>query len=253
MVRPLLSLVATGALVWTAVAPLPGADAASPVAGLQAMTPAESGPISPSEALERDPHRVGVTEADGLPPSDASLADAQRDVGTDGLAPADEARANQIAARLRNRHTALPERERIALAYTIVREARAQGLEPDLVVAVIEVESAGYHLAVSHVGAMGLMQLLPSTGEELAHRLKIEWLGPDTLFDPTTNIRLGTAYLRQLANRYDGDVDIALAAYNWGPGRIDRRLRRGASVPSRYVEQVMRAYDRNLDRVSRSS
>jgi soluble lytic murein transglycosylase-like protein len=164
----------------------------------------------------------------------------------------DDAIARQILARLSARHTALPARERLALARTVVREARAHNLEPDLVIAVIEVESAGYHLAVSHVGAMGLMQLLPSTAEELAGKHGIAWHGDDTLFDPTTNVKLGTAYLRQLADRY-GDVSIALAAYNWGPGRIDRRLRRGATVPSRYIEQVMQAYDRSNRSLSRRS
>jgi soluble lytic murein transglycosylase-like protein len=156
----------------------------------------------------------------------------------------DEELVSHILERLSIRHTALSESERLALVLTIIREARAHDLEPGLVVAVIEVESAGYHLATSHVGAMGLMQLLPSTGKELAGRLNIEWKGDDTLFDPTINVRLGTAYLRQLADRY-GNVNTALAAYNWGPGRIDRRLRRGATVPSRYIEQVRRAVDRN--------
>ena len=159
---------------------------------------------------------------------------------------------SRIFARLSARHTALPPRERMSLARTIVREARAHDFEPDLVLAVIEVESAGYHLAVSHVGAMGLMQLLPSTAEELAGKLGLDWHGNDTLFDPTVNIKLGTAYLRELADRY-GNVTIALAAYNWGPGRIDRRLRRGATVPSRYIEQVMRAYDRRPDTGPRRS
>jgi soluble lytic murein transglycosylase-like protein len=152
--------------------------------------------------------------------------------------------AIQIFNRLSARHTALPERERIALVRTIMYEARAHRLAPSLVVAVIEVESGGYHLAVSHVGAMGLMQLLPSTGEELASRLDIEWKGPDTLFDPNINVRLGTAYLRQLTDQF-GSVDTALAAYNWGPGRIGRRLQRGSTVPTRYIEQVMNAVDRN--------
>jgi soluble lytic murein transglycosylase-like protein len=158
----------------------------------------------------------------------------------------------QILRRFAMRHTALSERERVALVHTIVREARVQNLEPSLVVAVIEVESAGYHLAVSHVGAMGLMQLLPSTGKELAAQMNIEWKGPDTLFDPLINVRLGTAYLRQLADQF-GSVHTALAAYNWGPGRIHRRLRRGRAVPSGYIEQVMRAVDRSaMITVSRS-
>lgn len=156
----------------------------------------------------------------------------------------DDAIATQILERFAMRHTALSERERIALAYVIIEEARKYNLEPDLVMAVIEVESAGYHLAKSHVGALGLMQLLPSTGKELAGKRGIEWKGPDTLFDPIINVRLGTTYLRELADRYDGNVSIALAAYNWGPGRIDRRLRRGATVPSQYIEKVMRAVDR---------
>jgi len=164
----------------------------------------------------------------------------------------DQEIADRILDRLSMRHTALPERERIALVQTILEEARIHDLDPGLVVAVIEVESAGYHLAVSHVGAMGLMQLLPSTGKELADRMGIEWKGPDTLFDPSINVKLGTAYLRQLTDRF-GNVHTALAAYNWGPGRINRRLRRGATVPSGYIEQVMRAVDRNtIAAVSRS-
>jgi soluble lytic murein transglycosylase len=91
---------------------------------------------------------------------------------------------------------------------------------------------------------MGLMQLLPATGKELAMKLGIEWHGDETLFDPIINVRLGTAYLSQLRKRY-GSVHTALAAYNWGPGRIDRRLRRGANVPTGYPTKVMRAFDRN--------
>ena len=151
----------------------------------------------------------------------------------------------KILRRLSIRHTGLTERERARLARTIIQESRAHDLDPDLVIAVIEVESAGYHLAVSRVGAMGLMQILPATGKEFAGMIGIEWMGKDTLFDPFINVRLGTAYLRELADRY-GDVSVALAAYNWGPGRIDRRLRRGAEVPSAYIGQVMRAYERNL-------
>ena len=94
----------------------------------------------------------------------------------------------------------------------------------------MHVESRFYNFAVSPVGAIGLMQVMPETGEELAARLGIHWVGPQTLFDPTVNVRLGVAYLRELSDRYDGNLPTALAAYNWGPGHIDRRLRLGTAT-----------------------
>lgn len=178
-------------------------------------------------------------------PSNISITETRdADTISNQTALTDEVILARLLHRLSIRHTGLPERGRLRVAKAILQEARVHDLDPDLVIAVIEVESAGYHLAVSHVGAMGLMQLLPSTGKELAGKLDIEWMGDDTLFDPVINIKLGTAYLRELADRF-GDVQVALAAYNWGPGRIDRRLRRGATVPSKYIEQVMRAYTRH--------
>lgn len=162
--------------------------------------------------------------------------------------PDPETRA--IARELARRHTGLGAQEILPLAHRIVTEARRHELEPALVMAVIEVESSGYHMAVSSVGALGLMQLLPSTAEEVARDFGIPWNGPDTLFDPYTNVRLGTAYLRVLADRYRGDVSMALAAYNWGPGRIDRRLRRGVAMPERYVSKVMTAYDGNTEQIA---
>jgi soluble lytic murein transglycosylase-like protein len=197
---------------------------------------------NPSNLAQGSAHFLSEPPSVSAGPPDAAVAGPSL-----AVEPRDQEIVAQILQRFAVRHTALPERERRRLAHAIVIEARALRLEPDLVMAVIEVESAGYHLAQSHVGALGLMQLLPSTGEELAGKLGIEWMGPDTLFDPIINIRLGTAYLRQLADRYDGNVEIALAAYNWGPGRIDRRLRRGATVPSLYIEQVKRAVNRYAD------
>ena len=107
--------------------------------------------------------------------------------------------------------------------------------------AVIHVESSGRTLAVSPVGALGLMQIMPPTGKELALRHGIPWKGPDTLLDPFVNVKLGVAYLRKLTDRYK-DVSVALAAYNWGPGRIDSRLRAGEGVPSLYPNRVMQVY-----------
>lgn len=146
-----------------------------------------------------------------------------------------------ISAALSRRATGLTGAEIAAVARTVVVEAHRHALEPKLVLAVMHVESRFYNFAVSPVGAIGLMQVMPETGAELAARMGIDWVGPQTLFDPTTNVTLGVAYLRELSDRY-GSISTALAAYNWGPGRIDRRLRQGTALPDQYPGLVLEAY-----------
>jgi soluble lytic murein transglycosylase-like protein len=108
-----------------------------------------------------------------------------------------------------------------ALRYeTLVQDyASRTSLRPELVRAVIQVESGYNARATSPVGAMGLMQLMPQTARELGVR---------DPYDPADNIRGGTKYLRQLLDKYDGDEQLALAAYNAGPGAVDRH---GKQVP----------------------
>ena len=147
-----------------------------------------------------------------------------------------------VAAHLgSHRRTGMTESEIAAVARAIVGESRRHGIDPALVLAVIHVESRYDAFVVSRVGAMGLMQILPSTGEELAAREGVHWRGPQTLFDPVVNVRLGVAYLRELTDRY-GITSMALAAYNWGPGHIDRRLDRGTPLPTVYPALVLEAY-----------
>ena len=141
--------------------------------------------------------------------------------------------------------TGLTDIEIARLAHTVVVEARRHHFDPSLVLAVIHVESRFDTYAVSPKDALGLMQLLPSTGEELAPIVGVEWHGPQTLFDPVANVRLGVAYLRQLTDRYDGNVRTALVAYNWGPGRIDQFVRAGEALPREYSTLVLAAYDRS--------
>ncbi len=95
----------------------------------------------------------------------------------------------------------------------IVAEARARNLDPVLVKSVIWVESCFDQHAVSRVGAHGLMQLMPATAAEL---------GVKDRFDPAQNIRGGVTYLARMLERFDDDLDLALAAYNAGPGAVAR-------------------------------
>lgn len=95
----------------------------------------------------------------------------------------------------------------------IRREAVRHSLSPDLIRAVIQVESAFDANAVSPKGAMGLMQIMPVTAADLGVR---------NPFHPEENIAAGTAYLRQLLDRYDQKLDLALAAYNAGPASVEK-------------------------------
>ncbi len=142
---------------------------------------------------------------------------------------------------LKERRSGLSEAEIQQVAATIVRDADMRGIDPNLVIAVIHIESRGNTYALSPVGAMGMMQIMPPTGEELAARLDIPWRGSQTLFDPLLNVRLGIAYLEQLERRY-GSMATALAAYNWGPGRIDSRIQHGVALPVVYSGSVLATY-----------
>jgi soluble lytic murein transglycosylase-like protein len=158
---------------------------------------------------------------------------------------ADPALESVLAHLVRHaRRTGLTAGEIETLAHTLVAEARRHDLDPRLVLAVVHVESRYDTYAVSNMDAMGLMQILPSTGEWLAPQVGVEWQGPQTLFDPISNVRLGVAYLRMLLDRYDGNLSAALVAYNWGPGHVDGRLREGGALPATYSDLVFAAYGR---------
>jgi len=154
-----------------------------------------------------------------------------------------ELNVEEIANSLRRiRYTGLLPADITHLAKVIHRESKRQDLSPALVLALIRVESSGYNFAKSNKGARGLMQLLPTTAAYVAKKIGDPWEGPDSLYDSDTNVRLGVAYLRQLVDRYDGSVHNALAAYNWGPGRISGFIQKGKAVPAGYADRVLSTY-----------
>ncbi len=91
----------------------------------------------------------------------------------------------------------------------------------------------------SRAGAVGLMQLMPATGRDVAKEIDLPYLGLATLVDPESNIRLGTSYLGQMAQRYGGNQVLATAAYNAGPHRVDRWLPEKGTIDARvWIENI---------------
>jgi hypothetical protein len=120
------------------------------------------------------------------------------------------------------------------LAVKIYDYATKHGVEPDVAYGLVFTESTFRERAVSHVGARGLTQLMPRTAK---------WLDPAVsnrdLFDPDVNLDLGFRYLRQLIDKYEGDLHHALTAYNRGPGTVDRILDRGGNPDNGYAGKVL--------------
>lgn len=115
----------------------------------------------------------------------------------------------------------------------IEKTARDHGLDPNLVRAVVKAESNFDPRAVSKAGAMGLMQLMPGTAKDM---------GVSDPFDPFQNLYGGTRYLREMLDRYSGDINQALAAYNWGPGNLDRSTGFLPDETRSYIRNVSRFY-----------
>jgi len=148
----------------------------------------------------------------------------------DGSIPDVPSYAVPKAEGVRTTRSALAERAR-PYESLITEHSRAQGVRPALVRAVMQVESGFNPYARSPKGAMGLMQLMPATAKQYGVR---------NAFNPTENVRAGVAYLRELLDRYQDNEELALAAYNAGPGAVDKH---GQTVPpyretQSYVAQI---------------
>lgn len=118
--------------------------------------------------------------------------------------------------------------------YYVSKAATKYAIEPELIHAVIKTESNGNHRAVSRKGARGLMQLMPSTARDM---------NVANSFNPEENIEGGTRYLRFLLERFNGNMTLALAAYNAGPATVEKY----GSVPpisetQQYVKKIFSLY-----------
>lgn len=107
---------------------------------------------------------------------------------------------------------------------TVTKYSQLYELDPYMVYSIIKVESSFDEKAESNKGARGLMQITPSTGEWIAEKLKIKEFNSDDLFLPETNIMMGTWYFNYLTEKFDNDINLAIAAYNAGPGNVQNWL-----------------------------
>jgi soluble lytic murein transglycosylase-like protein len=124
------------------------------------------------------------------------------------------------------------------IRHTVTQHAQKNGLHPDLVLAVIQAESAFNPLARSPKGALGLMQVMPTTARDYGVDK------PEAVLTAEQNIRVGTVHLARLVRKFGGDIPLALAAYNAGEGAV---MRSGWRIPpypetERYVQKVMRSW-----------
>jgi soluble lytic murein transglycosylase len=125
----------------------------------------------------------------------------------------------------------------LAFRDDIIRAAVASGLEPSLVLGLIRQESRFVTYARSHVGASGLMQVMPPTARWTAQRIGLS-LPPDWRDDRATNLRLGTAYLRMVLDDMEGSMPMALAGYNAGPSRPRRWRESNTLEPAIWIETI---------------
>lgn len=164
-------------------------------------------------------------------------------VQTDGMRPVRHPDFARIEATLLLRAPGWGIELRGHVAEAIAEESDRAGLDPLLVMALIQVESEFQQHATSVVGARGLMQVRPTTLAWVAQREGVKLSRAELAADPSLNVRLGVRYLKYLKELFRGRLDLALMAYNAGPNRLLGGLKAGnTELWHNYVRAVRREY-----------
>lgn len=158
-------------------------------------------------------------------------------------APATLPRAPSLAERigemLVKRAPDMESVDRTRVAGAIHAAHLSHGVDPLLVLAIIEQESAFRIKARGPRGSLGLMQIRSFVAEDVARRHKIPWKGAKTLLDPAANVQIGACYLGEMLEMH-GDPGLAIAAYNMGPYRVQRMVARGKTPRPAYLLSVLK-------------
>lgn len=164
---------------------------------------------------------------------------------TRGVPEHDHGSVRSILTKSTRRSLGSTESEELSRA--IVSESHKQQVDPVFVATLIRHESGFRRSVVSSAGAVGLMQLLPSTGRFVCGLRQTSWGGSQRLCSPAYNLQLGITYLKYLLRQFPQNLSHMLIAYNWGPGNLQRALKHRRTIPRgpiSYARSIIRDYQR---------